>query len=79
MTLVDVPESTKQLWTLKLNILNDNQNSGQSEFAFSIKSMLSIDESESGDLLGPLLEEATLPMEVFPSVQKNIPLTRDLS
>jgi len=74
MTLPDVLESTKPLWTLKLNISNDKNNGGQSEFPSSMRSTLGTDVSDPGDLLGPLLEEATLFMEVCPSARKRISL-----
>ena len=72
MTLTDALESTKQLWTLKLNNSNDNKNGGQSEFASSMRRALRTNVSDLGDLLGPLLEEETLSMEVFPSACKRI-------
>lgn len=72
MTLNDVLESTKQLWTLKLNISNDNKYGGQIKFTSSMQSTLSTNVSDFRELLGPLIEEATLFVEVFPSVHKII-------
>ena len=46
MKLIDVLESTKQLWTLKLNISNDRKNCGQSKFTYSLWSTLSTDVSD---------------------------------
>lgn len=47
-------------------------NDVQSEFDSSMRRALSTNVSDQGDLLGPLLEEATLFVEVCPSACKRI-------
>jgi len=72
MTLTNVPESTKQLWTLKLNISNDNKNGAQSEFTSSMQSVLNTNERMPGELLDPLFEEVAWLVKVSPSARRRM-------
>lgn len=67
MMLTDASESTKQLWTLQLKILNESKNGGQIDFVSSIQSVLSTIVSELGDFLAPLMVEVVLSVDFFPN------------
>lgn len=71
ITFTDAPESTKKLCTLKLKILKVNNKGGQSVFT-SIINALSTYSRELEELPDPLSEEATLPIDVYPSAHKRV-------